>query len=471
MSSLQSWFEPPRSPSPETGQPPNLDFDKMNPDTIPDASEELLTRRVHILGTGSIGMLTAHSLRILPNPPPITLLLHRPELYDDFKKGNRIVRLVNNNTNVNDEQTGFDVDVLEEEDGVKKWRHYPHYLDGRGTEPLNPLTESEKLENGEPLIYTLIVTVKGPSTEAALNSVKHRIDSRTTILLMQNGMGQVDILNQKVFIDPTTRPTYMLGIISHGCYMQGPFAVIHAGFGSVALGICRDTDKYPLPPKGSETNTSNLSDAERKAMFPSEKDLYSNLSSRYLLRTLTRSPVLACAAYPYLDLFQLQLEKLVSNCLLNPLTALLNVQNGAMLNNQPLTRIHRLLIAEISLVIRSLPELEGLPNARLRFSPARLESFFRGICTRTAKNSSSMREDVRKMKLTEIDFLNGYIVKRGEELGIKCVLNYMLMQLIKAKSHLNLTENNVLEPYGTSDVTAMREGDAVVLEDVSGPAR
>ena len=253
--------------------------------------------------------------------------------------------------------------------------------------------------------------------------------------------------------------------------MQGPLAVVQAGLGSVALGIYRDTDKYTLPPKGSETNTSDLSEAERKAFFPTEKDLYSHLSSRYLLRTLTRSPVLACAAYPYLDLFQLQLEKLVSNCLLNPLTALLDVQNGAMLNNQPLTRIHRLLIAEISLVIRSLPELEGLPNARLRFSTARLESFFRGICTRTAKNSSSMREDIRKIKETEIEFLNGYIVQRGEELGIKCVLNYMLMQLIKAKNHHDRAQNSMLEPYGTTDVSATREGDSIALEDVSGPAR
>lgn len=443
------------------------------PEVKPEDSD-LLTRRIHLLGTGSIGTLVAHSLRILPNPPPITILLHRPEMYDDFKAGSRIVRLVNKMTEINDEQTGYDVDVKDNHEGKIYWRHIAHNVGERRT-PLNEIKEEELLPSGELYIYTLIVTVKGPSTVAALRSVKHRVDGRTTILLMQNGMGQIDELNSQVFTDPATRPTYMLGIISHGAYMQGPFAVVHAGFGSVALGIHRDTDKYPLPPTDNHINTSNLPEEDRKTMFPSDRDLYSNMSSRYLLRTLTRSTVLTCAAYPYLDLFQLQLEKLVSNCVLNPLTALLDVQNGSMLDNPPLTRVQRLLIAEISLVIRGMPELEGIPNARMRFSATRLEALFRGISQKTARNSSSMREDIRNVKYPEIDYINGYIVRRGEEQGIKCVLNYMIMQLIKAKHHYNTRSDTKSVPYGAGGVEAQeleidKKGGPVVLEDVSRPS-
>lgn len=485
MTSSQSWWEVPATPPPEEGKAPNLDFARMDPETVPEDTEELLTRRVHLLGTGSIGTLVAHSLMVLPNPPPVTLLLHRPELYEDFKAGDRTVRLVNKNTDINDEQRGYDVDVIERDAERITWQHVPHLLSpSEGGGRKNRLNEAEKMESGEVFIYTLIVTVKGPATVAALRSVQHRVDQRTTILLMQNGMGQIDALNRLVFTDPNTRPTYMLGVISHGCYMQGPFAIVHAGFGTVALGIYRDTDKYPLPPKGNDINTSTLSETDRKAMFPTDKDLYSNLSSRYLLRTLTRSPVLACAAYPYLDLFQLQLEKLVSNCVLNPLTALLDVQNGAMLNNPHLTRVQRLLIAEISLVIRGLPELEGIPNARMRFSPARLETLFQGIANKTAKNSSSMREDVRKLVRTEVDYINGYIVNRGEEQGIKCVLNYMIMELVKARSFhdresssASLPNEDDSEPVASfkprgavSMMETERQGDAVVLEDTGKPA-
>ena len=258
MAQSQSWWEPLATPPPPDGQSPNLEFEQMDPEALPDAGEELLTRRVHLLGTGSIGTLVAHALKLLPNPPPVSILMHRRELYDDFQSGRRIVRLVNKNTDINDEQTGYDVDVREQtEDGKLVWRHFPAWKPN-SREEVSPVTDAERLPSGETFIYTLIVTVKGPATVEALKSVKHRVDARTTVLLMQNGMGQIDLLNEKVFTDPSTRPTYMLGIISHGCHMQGPFAVVHAGFGTVALGIHRDLDRHPLPPKGQETPPPNL---------------------------------------------------------------------------------------------------------------------------------------------------------------------------------------------------------------------
>src|SRR5262249_36159749 len=61
--STQSWWEKPPTPPPNDA---NLDFEKLDPDSISDASEELLTRRIHILGVGSIGTLVAHSLKLLP---------------------------------------------------------------------------------------------------------------------------------------------------------------------------------------------------------------------------------------------------------------------------------------------------------------------------------------------------------------------------------------------------------------------
>ena len=206
-------------------------------------------------------------------------------------------------------------------------------------------------------------------------------------------------------------------------------------------------------------------------MYPIEADLYAHLSSRYLLRTLTRSPILACAPFPYLDLLQLQLEKLAINACLNPVTTLLNIRNGAILSNTSLNRVHRLLLAEISLVIRNLPELAGLSGVRVRFSPERLETLLTGVAQKTAENSSSMREDVRRGKNTEVEYINGYIVKRGEQQGVKCVLNYLIMQLVLGKTWSQRMTEALAMPIGVSRVegssewgTAGDEG-GVVLED------
>lgn len=471
MSSSQAWWEAPQTPPNESGEEQDFTSQKLNLDELPSEEEQLPTRRIHILGTGSIGTLVASALKQLPNPPPISLLIHRDRSYEQFKEGGRIIRLINKASDVNDEQVGYDVDLLGEKDNKLYWQYIPHE---HKYEPVNPIPEAERMETGEVFIYTLIVTVKGPATEQALNSVKHRVNAKTTILLMQNGLGQIDELNERVFTDPATRPTYMLGVVAHGCYMDGPFAVVHAGVGTIALGVYRDTDKFPMPPKGTESSAAISDESLKRRMFPTEKDLYSNITARYLLRTMTRCPFLACAAYPYLDLFQLQLEKLVSNCIINPLTAILDVRNGILLSNPPLTRVQRLLISEIALVIRGLPELKGIPNVRARFSPTRLELRVQTMTTQTAQNSSSMREDMRLIRLTEVDYINGYIIKRGEEQGIKCVLNYMIMQLIKGKNHiLYHGEDNIrAAPYGRRGLKAEQDSSSdggVVLEDVSGP--
>lgn len=408
----------------------------------------------------------------LPNPPPISLMFHRPEMYNGFKAGSRMIRLINKRSQTNDERSGFDADLAEydAEKGTIYWRHISHLPSSeKGANPPGP---SEILPSGEVKIYTMILTVKSPATVLALRSVKHRISAQTTICLMQNGIGQVEELNREVFTDPATRPTYMLGVVSHGVYLSTQFAAIHTGIGSTAIGIVRDLDKFPPPPKSPLHPPTGT---EQKQMFPSDKDLYANITSRYLLRTLTRSPILVCAAFPYLDLLQLQLEKLAVNCILNPITALLNVPNGSLLDNFALMKVARLLVAEISVVVRSLPELEGVPNVKQRFSPERLESLLIGITKRTAKNSSSMREDIRKGKDTEIDYINGYVVRRGEERGIKCVMNYMLMQLIKGKSWNVADADGQSIPYGVSEVlgtgSQSRSGDGPILLEDRGTLR
>lgn len=161
---------------------------------------------------------------------------------------------------------------------------------------------------------------------------------------------------------------------------------------------------------------------------------------------------------------------------MNPLTALLNIPNGSLLDNSHISRSTRLLLAEISLVIRSLPELTSVPGIRARFAPERLESLYLGVAEKTAANSSSMREDMRKSKPTEIEYINGYIVKRGEELGIKCVLNYLLMQLVLAKNlDARMTQGKSglpPKPYEVSRIEGeMGEDGSVVLEDVGTEER
>ena len=124
-------------------------------------------------------------------------------------------------------------------------------------------------------------------------------------------------------------------------------------------------------------------------------------------------------------------------------------RNGSILYNFAITRNMRLLLAETSLVIRSLPELQNIPNIAKRFSSQRLETLVVSVANTTRDNISSMLADVRAGRQTEVEYINGYIVKRGEEIGIKCVVNYSTMQMVIGKSAVTQREvrgEYVVEP-------------------------
>ncbi|KAL9603616.1 MAG: hypothetical protein Q9219_001119 [cf. Caloplaca sp. 3 TL-2023] len=270
------------------------------------------------------------------------------------------------------------------------------------------------------VIYNLVVCTKANHTVDALQKVAHRLTRESSILFIQNGMGIIEEVNDKVFLDATQRPQYLLGVLSHGVYRIRPFHLVHSGYGTTALTI--------LP--------RNNKDGDQK--FES--------SALYLLRTITGTPELAAVGFGPTELLQLQIEKLVINAVINPLTALLGCVNGDLLHHPSISRVIRLLLAEICLVIKALPELQGIPNVTTRFHIKRLESQVIGVASRTAANRSSTLQDISEGKPTEIDYINGYFIRRGEELGIQCLLNYMLMHVLKTKDFLEGERHGNLVP-------------------------
>lgn len=359
--------------------------------------EDVPNKRIYILGVGSIGRFVAHTLRGLPSPPPITLLLHRPSLVESWEEHGRTITVKTDG--FPEVRSGFDVE-----------RVFPPVVShGRVT--------SEAHYDGdhhvEPIDH-LVLTVKANRTFSALMSVKHRLRRDSTVLLLQNGMGIVEEIKERVFPDPETRPNMVVGITSHGVRGEGYWNVTHAGSGTTVLGLVpREDGDRSYPP-----------------------------TAKYLIRAFLGAPVLTAVTSNWTELLQIQLEKLVVNSVINTMTSLLDCRNGGLLHNFDATRSMRLLIAEACVVIRALPELQGLPDLETRFSPERLETLILAVAERTKDNMSSMLVDIRAGRPPETPYINGYLVKRGEELGIKCVVQYFMQTLVEAKQNMILQELN-----------------------------
>lgn len=407
-------------------------YERTGMATASESSKSEMPQKIHVLGAGCLGMFVAHQVSGIPDRPRITLLIRSPAMLNHWIKSNKSLEVVTRG--VEDQRYGFDVELLPlsstEQPAVASKK--------LGEDPLSPedllgKEDSTDQASDSNIIHHLILSVKAPHTMLALTMIAHRLTQDSTIVFLQNGLGMVDEVNEQLFPDESTRPNYIVGVISHGVYRTPSkyFSVVHAGFGTLALGVI--PRRSMLEPPRATDGISQLAP-----------------SARYLMRILTQTPQLVATGFTPTDMLQLQLEKLAMNCIINPLTVMYDCRNRELLDNDNFRRVVRLLLAEISLVIRSLPELQGIPNVVMRFSPDRLEHMVFNLSRKTGENLSSMLQDVRAGKKTEIDYLNGYIIRRGEKLGITCVLNYMVLQMVKGKGYLQRTRDEAELPLQTT---------------------
>ncbi|MGB1689260.1 MAG: ketopantoate reductase family protein, partial [Candidatus Poseidoniaceae archaeon] len=123
------------------------------------------------------------------------------------------------------------------------------------------------------------------------------------------------------------------------------------------------------------------------------------------------------------DLSAIIWNKLLINVAINPLAAICGVLNGE-LRTEPLISQAESTMLEAANIARLL----GIEVAEDQILIQNLHS----VLESTAENECSMLADVKAGRETEIDFLCGQVVARGEKLGIPTPLNSMLLSQIKA---------------------------------------
>ncbi|KAJ4294722.1 hypothetical protein N0V88_004956 [Collariella sp. IMI 366227] len=333
--------------------------------------------RVHILGIGSIGKYVAHALGMVCLSPKhlnrcVSLLLRRSD-FGSWAAEGCAIRGVSLNGRCNVAVEGFEV-----EDVAEQPRFGPNH------------------------IHDLIVATKAPATVSALQALKPRLSKESNILFLQNGMGVVEEVSAKVFPDEATRPNFSVGICNAGVYSPSApsshFKFIHAGDGLIRYGFLQQSPQ------------------DRTEMFH---------------KWLAKSPAFDKSSLPPAELLQARLIKLAVNSVINPLSVLFNSKNGAVFETKDALDLSKRLLEETSHIAAALMLDEMGYHDRPEFNPKRLWESVVGITTATAMNTSSMLQDVRACKPTEIDYMNGYLVKQGKRMRLSCDTHAAIVQAIK----------------------------------------
>ncbi|CAG8551034.1 9232_t:CDS:1 [Cetraspora pellucida] len=388
--------------------------------------------RFHILGNGSLGNLIAHYLR--KHNHKVTLILRTPTTLAYFEKRKRTITVIQDKE-YNVEQTqGYDTEVLR---GYNMNQNF-HY----GVCPSN-------LQ-----IQRLIITTRAYDVNQSLQKIFYRLSPTSTIVLLSNGMGIYEELMENFFAnDEKTRPNILMGTSTHVCHKikntGSQFDILHSDFGEIDLGIIPRRDDQSIEgnysremsPSSAEDNSSTLISGDFENVKTMSPFIIPD-SLHTTIKTLTKIPELYVQHINVLSLQNKLLENLVLNACINPITAIFSMRNRGLLDNPGADRVLYALCNESAQIIRKHHEHLGMRPTNM-FGPERLINAVRQICKKTALQSSDMLKDIQTCQLTEINYLNGYLVKLGKIYGIPTPINQFVIDMIYLKHILHSDSQNL----------------------------
>lgn len=222
--------------------------------------------------------------------------------------------------------------------------------------------------------------VKAYHTEKAVSDALVLQKEDTVFLTLQNGLANEEAICKRV--DPKK---VILGVTNHGATFLGPGRIRHAGWGKTYIG--------ELDGKVTDRVTQ-IAQLFTKAEIETEAS--SNIQS-------------------------LVWNKLFINAGINAVAALTGLKNGHLLDYPETLRLMEALVSEAVAVARKkgIP-IEGNPIEKVK-----------AVAEATRENRCSMGQDFDNRRKTEIDAINGAVVREAERLGIAVPYNQMITDLIK----------------------------------------
>ncbi len=235
-----------------------------------------------------------------------------------------------------------------------------------------------------------IVLTKAYKTSKASEVAAKTIKPDGLALTLQNGLGNIEILSEHV-----GRDRALQGVTMQGATLLGPGRIRTSGRGATHLGY------VPI-----ELASPRDWSVEHRAY---------EISALFNAAGL-KSQVTA-------DIEGLVWGKVIINAAINPLTAILRVPNGALVESAATLELMKAAALEAAAVA-------GAKGIALPF-PDPFERV-KQVATMTATNHSSMLQDVLGQRPTEIDAINGKIVELGGVLGIPTPINTVLTAMMHA---------------------------------------
>jgi 2-dehydropantoate 2-reductase len=259
-------------------------------------------------------------------------------------------------------------------------------LNADGTESIYKVHATDDPRECKDMKHALVL-VKAWQTEYIANQLKECLAEDGLAVSLQNGLGNYETLNRilRQAQDKSGSARVALGATTTGATLPSPGLVRAGGEGVISI-------------------------ERHQSIGPLEEALKSAKFNVQLVR----------------DAQSLVWGKLVINAAINPLTALLGLPNGELLERPSAREV-------MSVLAREVADVAAAEHIRLPFSdPVKAAE---DVARKTAANHSSMFQDIRRGAPTEIDAICGAVVEIGRRHNMEAPANWVCWYLVKAMAH------------------------------------
>jgi 2-dehydropantoate 2-reductase len=232
----------------------------------------------------------------------------------------------------------------------------------------------------------VLLCVKTLDTEQAAKALMPHLAAGALVVSLQNGVDNVERIRAATGMEALAAVVYVAAA------MTGPGHVKHAGRGDLVLGDFWARERQG---NGRRHELEDLAALFTRAAIPCR--VSENIAA---------------------DLW----TKMIINCAYNAISALGHARYGRIVSNTWTREVLKEVIREAVAVARA---------GGVQFPEGDLVAIGLQLADTMSNATSSTAQDIARGKRTEIDSLNGYVVRRGTEVGIATPVNQTLHALVK----------------------------------------
>ncbi|KAI2472319.1 hypothetical protein F4781DRAFT_438531 [Annulohypoxylon bovei var. microspora] len=380
---------------------PNVEVGQEAPLRVPTVR---LFNKIHIIGFDANARFTAQALSGIPRLPPIQLLTHNIQSMKTWREEGQAVTIYNSK--------GVPLSTQ----GVPCPEYIGRQFAQRWTRPS--------------IIHNIIISTVTGAVIPSLAALSQYIDRRTTVCLLTPGLGLMEELNEKLFEDPSSRPNYILCHSDHKFSRVSSlqYSLKHVPGKLLLHAVPRDDEDVDLDRRTSEA--------------------LGKQHTQHMIKLLSQAGGLGAIPLPWQVFLRQKLPGMIFESLADTISVVLGCRFDQIRSSKYTMTFWDRLLEETMRIVISLPELREYPDLLEFFTQESFPKKLRRKLELQRSDYSRWIPMIRKGKMPPVDVINGYFVRRAEELGIRHTLNSQMIALVKGRQAGRYKELQMDIPFG-----------------------